>query len=50
MSAPTAIGMVSESLQNLLAGEKTLPFEVTILAPDETTSHDLSSTLPIHAA
>jgi hypothetical protein len=41
MSAPTAIGMVSESLQNLLAGEKTLPFEVTILAPDETTSHDL---------
>ena len=40
MSASTAIGMVSESLQNLLVREKTLPFEVTILAPDETTSYD----------
>src|SRR4029453_7223703 len=38
MSAPTAIGMVSESLRNLLVGEMTLtpPVEVTILAPDET--------------
>jgi hypothetical protein len=41
MSASTAIGMVSASLKDLLVGEKTLPFEVTILAPDETTSHDL---------
>jgi hypothetical protein len=38
MSASTAIGMVSESLRNLLVGEITLepPFDVTILAPDET--------------
>src|SRR5262245_4181608 len=38
MSAPTAIGMVSESLRNLLVGEMTLtpPVDVTILAPDET--------------
>jgi Pvc16 N-terminal domain len=37
MSAPTAIGMVSESLRNLLLGEMTLtpPVDVTILAPDE---------------
>jgi hypothetical protein len=37
MSAPTAIGMVSESLRNLLVGEMTLtpPVDVTILAPDE---------------
>src|SRR5262245_27774869 len=38
MSAPTAIGMVSESLRNLLVGEMTLTpsVPVTILAPDET--------------
>ena len=38
MSAPTAIGMVSESLRNLLVTEMTLtpPVDVTILAPDET--------------
>src|SRR5262245_6980972 len=38
MSASTAIGMVSESLRNLLVGEMHLtpPVEVTILAPDET--------------
>ncbi len=38
MSASTAIGMVSESLRNLLVGEMTLtpPVDVTILAPDET--------------
>src|SRR5262249_5781938 len=37
MSASTAIGMVSESLRNLLVGEMHLtpPVEVTILAPDE---------------
>jgi len=37
MSTATAIGMVSESLRNLLAGEMTLESEVdvTILAPDE---------------
>jgi hypothetical protein len=37
MSASTAIGMVSESLRNLLIGEMTLipPVSVTILAPDE---------------
>jgi Pvc16 N-terminal domain len=37
MSASTAIGMVSESLQNLLLGETSLtpPPDVTILAPDE---------------
>lgn len=37
MSAATAIGMVSESLRNLLVGEMTLSpaVEVTILAPDE---------------
>lgn len=37
MSASTAIGMVSESLRNLLVGEMTLspPVNVTILAPDE---------------
>lgn len=37
MSASTAIGMVSESLRNLLVGEMTLSpaVEVTILAPDE---------------
>jgi hypothetical protein len=37
MSASTAIGMVSESLRNLLNGEMTLnpPVVVTILAPDE---------------
>lgn len=38
MSAATAIGMVSESLRNLLAAEMTIapPVAVTILAPDET--------------
>ena len=38
MSASTAIGMVSESLRNLLIGEMTLlpTVPVTILAPDET--------------
>ena len=38
MSASTAIGMVSESLRNLLVAEMTLTpsVEVTILAPDET--------------
>jgi len=38
MSASTAIGMVSESLRNLLVGEMTLApaVDVTILAPDET--------------
>ena len=38
MSASTAIGMVSESLRNLLVEEMTLtpPVAVTILAPDET--------------
>jgi hypothetical protein len=38
MSASTAIGMVSESLRNLLVGKMTLtpPVPVTILAPDET--------------
>jgi hypothetical protein len=38
MSASTAIGMVSESLRNLLVGEMTLSpaVDVTILAPDET--------------
>lgn len=38
MSAATAIGMVSESLQNLLTGEMALAptVPVTILAPDET--------------
>jgi len=38
MSASTAIGMVSESLRNLLVTEMTLtpPVAVTILAPDET--------------
>lgn len=37
MSAATAIGMVSESLRNLLVGEMTLSTDVkvTILAPDE---------------
>jgi hypothetical protein len=37
MSASTAIGMVSESLRNLLVGEMTLSpsVKVTILAPDE---------------
>jgi len=37
MSASTAIGMVSESLRNLLVGEMILspPVNVTILAPDE---------------
>jgi hypothetical protein len=37
MSRATAIGMVSESLRNLLAGEMTLtpPVNVTVLAPDE---------------
>lgn len=39
MSASTAIGMVSESLRNLLVGEMVLhpQVDVTILAPDETT-------------
>lgn len=38
MSASTAIGMVSESLRNMLIGEMTLAptVNVTILAPDET--------------
>ncbi len=38
MSASTAIGMVSESLRNLLVGEMVLHpgVDVTILAPDET--------------
>jgi hypothetical protein len=38
MSASTAIGMVSESLRNLLVAEMTIapPVAVTILAPDET--------------
>lgn len=38
MSASTAIGMVSESLRNLLVGEMqlSLTVDVTILAPDET--------------
>jgi hypothetical protein len=38
MSAPTAIGMVSESLRELLKNKMTLtpPVPVTILAPDET--------------
>ena len=37
MSASTAIGMVSESLRNLLVGEMILspPVNVTVLAPDE---------------
>jgi hypothetical protein len=37
MSASTAIGMVSESLRNLLVGEMQLspPVSVTVLAPDE---------------
>lgn len=37
MSASTAIGMVSESLRNLLVGEMTItpPPAVTVLAPDE---------------
>jgi hypothetical protein len=37
MSASTAIGMVSESLRNLLVGEMDLspPVPVTVLAPDE---------------
>ena len=37
MSVSTAIGMVSESLRNLLVGEMTLTpsVEVTLLAPDE---------------
>lgn len=37
MSTATAIGMVSESLRDLLAGEMTLtpPVNVTVLAPDE---------------
>lgn len=41
MSASTAIGMVSESLRNLLLGEMQLhpPVEVTILAPDESASN-----------
>lgn len=39
MSASTAIGMVSESLRNLLVGEMALhpQVDVTILAPDENT-------------
>ncbi len=38
MSAGTAIGMVSESLRELLAGEMTLtpPVNVTLLSPDDT--------------
>ncbi len=36
MSESTAIGMVSESLRNLLIGEMRLASKVTILAPDET--------------
>ncbi|OPY74870.1 MAG: hypothetical protein A4E65_03721 [Syntrophorhabdus sp. PtaU1.Bin153] len=41
MSLSTAIGMVSESLRNLLAGEMSLvpAVPVTILAPDETGGH-----------
>jgi hypothetical protein len=35
MSLSTAIGMVSESLRNLLTGEMTLQTNVTILSPDE---------------
>ena len=35
MSVSTAIGMVSESLQNLLRGEMEFTTKVTILAPDE---------------
>jgi hypothetical protein len=35
MSACTAIGLVSESLRNLLLGEMQLTVNVTILAPDE---------------
>jgi hypothetical protein len=40
MSAGTAIGMVSESLQDLLVGEWSLqpPLTVTILSPDEQAS------------
>jgi hypothetical protein len=40
MSASTAIGMVSASLRNLLAGEMRLdpPVDISILAPDETGS------------
>ena len=41
MSGSTAIGMVSESLRNLLLGEMTITkIDVTILAPDESTSGD----------
>jgi hypothetical protein len=42
MSVSTAIGMVSESLRDLLKGEMHLEptVEVTILAPDETASQD----------
>lgn len=36
MSASTAIGMVSESLRNMLVGEMSPTESVTILAPDET--------------
>jgi hypothetical protein len=41
MSASTAIGMVSESLRNLLVGEMSLspPVPVTILAPDESSNN-----------
>ncbi len=41
MSASTAIGMVSESLRNLLVGEMHLspPVPVTVLAPDESSSN-----------
>jgi hypothetical protein len=41
MSASTAIGMVSESLRNLLVGEMDLspPVPVTVLAPDESSSN-----------
>src|SRR5215831_20323693 len=37
MSGGTAIGMVSESLRDMLAGEMTLtpPVTITILSPDE---------------
>ena len=40
MSASTAIGMVSASVRNLLRGEMRLtpPLDVTVLAPDETSS------------
>jgi Pvc16 N-terminal domain len=43
MSASTAVGMVSTSLRELLKGEMHLnPMpEVTILAPDETSAHNL---------